>query len=748
MSSIQIHEFSTGIIPEQTADGGWISRGFTGQYMNVTLDSIPYEVERSIANKEFAVSEGAFSDRPTMIGREVLSDSGVWSVVAVVTKGKDEKGRSASLYRYFLTDATEGLERILAWIKSEERAGRSVVFDPFDCKGINDSTLSDVEDRSPALSTPSSLSSSTPLVIEPKQNYTPELMTQTARSKSNENGEAVAWAFNVEALEQPRRFQVIYSASDAAVRRIQQAISSTPIALTSEIDEQAIKSAIKSLINASQVKSDAVQALEASLRSVEATLKPGEQERFWQDIFDGQGAVNAQKQQIHSPQMIRLLTLRAMILPKTTSDYLKWLQPDSGKKSSEACDTALAFQSQLARSIQTSSQLGDNLRKGVNNVLEQVFNGSVAVESANWLLNTLNGGLWSVMMPQMLEALRQFLASVRSDHPVEAVFQYNSRIWQQIQLRLKMPVSVSSKGDPKYLAIAELFTKLREPAIAACFYQAARGLVPPEIYADASRTREFRSGTAFGIPLRREKSAIDHFLTVIAHPLTIGAMLALIVVIVGATIFKSIEASRKEAEKEQQAQRSQQKPDAEPPIKDIIPGTSLPSKLPSSEQFQETRTVLQNLVQGLSADSELIASSADKTQIKQRVIEALESSLLGKDVLKSEKTALNYQGIIEKVPPPDSQTDVQKRRWIALIHSYQLKKTQLTPAGYIKTDQSTYNQLKQDVRNRLIETLPQNSELGLPFKQTPSVQPSPSPSSPAILTNPPQHRVNNEQGKP
>lgn len=749
MSSIQIHEFSTGIIPERTADGGWISCGFTGQYMNVTLNSIPYEVERSIANKEFAVSEGAFRDRPPMIGREIVSDGGMLSVVAVVTKGKDEKGRSASLYRYFLTDAPKGLEKILAWIRSEERAGRGVVFNPFDRKDINHPNESYAEAQFPFLPALRSLSTPTPCIIESRQDCTPESINQLARTKAQENGEAVSWAFNVEALEQPRRFQVVYAASNIAMRRIQQAISSTPIAsISSAIDEQAIKSAIKSLINSSQVKPDAVQALEASLGSL-AALEPNEQEGFWQDIFDGQGAVNAQKQQIYSPQMIRLLTLRAMILPQTISDYLKWLQPDSGKKSSEACDIALAFQSQLSGSIQPSSQLGSNLRNGVNHVLEQVFHERVSVESANWLLNPSNRGLWAFVMPQMMEALRQFLASVRSNHSTEgAGFQYESRTWQQIRSRLKMSVPAASKGDPKYLAIAELFTNLGEPAIAVCFYQAARGLVPLGVYTDAKRTGAVKSRTAFGIPLRREKSVVEHFRSVLEHPITIGVMFALIVVIVGATVFKLIE-SRQEAEKEQYAKRSQQKPDTQPPITDLIPGTSLPAgKLPSSEQFKETRKVLQRLVEELSADPKVNtnASSLDKDQIKQRVIEALESSLLGGAVSDYEKTALNYQNIIENVPPPDYlQAEIEKQRWIALIYSYQLRNPSLTPDGFIKTGLPTYKKLKQDIRDRLVGTPLQNPETVSPSEQAPTAQPRPSLPPPEILRNPPQNRVNDKE---
>ncbi len=55
MTIIQIHEFSTGIRPQINPDGSWVSLGFTGQYMNATIQPIPYAVQRAIANKEFAI---------------------------------------------------------------------------------------------------------------------------------------------------------------------------------------------------------------------------------------------------------------------------------------------------------------------------------------------------------------------------------------------------------------------------------------------------------------------------------------------------------------------------------------------------------------------------------------------------------------------------------------------------------------------------------------------------------------------
>ncbi|MFM6898452.1 MAG: hypothetical protein ACKPKF_14555, partial [Microcystis panniformis] len=102
MTNIHIHEFSTGILVDGTGGAGeWRSRGFSGEYMNSTLDSIPAPVQLAIKNREFAVAEGASSENPAIIGREVEYNQEAWSVIAVVTRGRDEGGRGASLYRYF-----------------------------------------------------------------------------------------------------------------------------------------------------------------------------------------------------------------------------------------------------------------------------------------------------------------------------------------------------------------------------------------------------------------------------------------------------------------------------------------------------------------------------------------------------------------------------------------------------------------------------------------------------------------------
>ncbi|MFM7794353.1 MAG: hypothetical protein ACKO90_41915, partial [Microcystis panniformis] len=97
--------------------------------MNKTIEPVPAAIHSAITNREFAVAEGASREKPTVIGREIEATNEQWSVVAVVTRGKDDRGRSASLYRYFCCKGLAHLTDILCWLKAQ---GDIFIFDPFD----------------------------------------------------------------------------------------------------------------------------------------------------------------------------------------------------------------------------------------------------------------------------------------------------------------------------------------------------------------------------------------------------------------------------------------------------------------------------------------------------------------------------------------------------------------------------------------------------------------------------------------
>ncbi len=129
--TIAIHEFSTGIRVVGTANN-WHSVGFTG-YMNCTIDPIPPVVQNAISNQLFSVPVGDATDTPAMVGREVEENGEAWSVLAVVTRANDEKGRGISVYRYFLTEGKGKLEDLVRW---HSQSG-GLKFNPFDSKTPN-----------------------------------------------------------------------------------------------------------------------------------------------------------------------------------------------------------------------------------------------------------------------------------------------------------------------------------------------------------------------------------------------------------------------------------------------------------------------------------------------------------------------------------------------------------------------------------------------------------------------------------
>ncbi|MDD1444341.1 hypothetical protein MEO93_29185, partial [Dolichospermum sp. ST_sed3] len=75
--------------------------------------------------------------------------------------------------------------------------------------------------------------------------------------------------------------------------------------------EASLKPAIRKLIHSSQVKPEAVQVIVEGLENKEIKSD------YWETLFNKEGADIAIKQKIYSPQMVRLMTLRAMVIPET-----------------------------------------------------------------------------------------------------------------------------------------------------------------------------------------------------------------------------------------------------------------------------------------------------------------------------------------------------------------------------------------------------------------------------------------------
>ena len=87
--------------------------------------------------------------------------------------------------------------------------------------------------------------------------------------------------------------------------------------------EASLKVAIRSLIYKSQVNPDAVATIVSELNKEELTNQD------WEILFNKEGADIAIEKEIYAPNMIRLLTLRALVIPETLSEFLRFFRCDA-----------------------------------------------------------------------------------------------------------------------------------------------------------------------------------------------------------------------------------------------------------------------------------------------------------------------------------------------------------------------------------------------------------------------------------
>ncbi|MFM6530034.1 MAG: hypothetical protein ACKPIB_17345, partial [Dolichospermum sp.] len=485
-----------------------VSLGFTGQYMNVTTEPIPEVIERSIANREFAVAEGASSDQPAIIGRVLKTGENTFSVLAIVTRGRDEKGRSASMYRYFFTqgkekDAFLNLRYILAWWESQETPPR---FNPFDIQEVGNPHICDINTLSFPQVTPREIDRNDykPILLSPTEQLNLLSINILALKKynTNPNGQLTSWAFNVEALEKPERFLVIQAASDKAYQILQKAITNTPKALLPAVvtDEEAIKSAIRGLMNSSQVKPENVKVMADALANDKIISA------YWHTLFDGQGAKTAIGQKIYSPQMVRLITLRAVVIPETMLEFLSWLNIKPGQKTDDNQTVSLEFQKAIRPALPK-----DKLANSIKCILPELLNESskITPEAIAWLLKS-NDSVWASgckdFINDVLYDLQLIFESLKGKNPnLSSLYKCDPQTWARLDSYKRLIYSSHAPHKlEEYTGFAKLFENLEDYPLSAYFYQVSQCIVPKRVFEKLPNSHNDYSFELIGLRLNRE----------------------------------------------------------------------------------------------------------------------------------------------------------------------------------------------------------------------------------------------------
>jgi len=514
---IEIHEFSTGIVIETKADGSWFSRGFTGRYMNCTLDPIPYPIQEAISNRLFAIAEGASSDTPAMIGREVGTQGEIWSVVAVVTKARDES-RSFSAYRYFCVEGKGNLHKILRFLKENP-----LQFNPLDEKTIGNPHLfiDNHETKIPLENFQDLLSESIPVIVPFHRNCNHTMINAITEEMAGEN--MTAWAYNVQALDKPASFYVIKPHDEKAEAIIRKSLSNQVITNRPIFDEQKIKTAVTSLCKRNKIKVEYIKTLE------EALSNPDINDTFWQSIFDGQGLKQAKSQGIYNDEMTRLFTLQGLILPRTLPEFLKWLKDI---KRDDLLTISNNFQYDILKILThefRSEYIVKKIELGViliillknNSLIKQVIN-LLKTEKSLWGYYYINQV--SHQIDEDLKLMKNY-SQYESLYNSFYIFNYDS--WKEIRDELTIawrvpPNSNRFKPIAKYQVWVRLFDGLNESKFALFFAHIAYDTIPKNIFTKVQSvkfTKNFYYVTYF-VKMRRDVSIYELFIFNLKNLLT------------------------------------------------------------------------------------------------------------------------------------------------------------------------------------------------------------------------------------
>jgi len=477
---IEIHEFSTLIDDTKTSEDGLEIRRFDS-FMNKTLDPVPYAIEKAILNKEFAITENTVTDEPALIGREISQNEGEWSVLAVIIRGSDTLGHHFSAYRYFYTEGKGNLKHLLHWWIDEKYP----VFNPLEPAKVRfyetqenlDIPLDNFQDL---------LEGTSPIILPTYKPLTRHTLHAIEQKIAGEND--IAYPGNVGELEELKSFHVIYPTSLEAEELISQV--SEP-AKESIITEHDLKIAIQNLINRDAVKLEYLEILETALSD------PKINEKIWTSVFDARGVSVAISEKIYTAEMVRLLTLCAIIIPSTLPIFLGWLQAASKQK--EYSNISLNFQYELINRLGEKSttideiikkiskktpKITQKIREGVKLIITHLLEQPSLLELSICLLASPQG-LWATFYHHEVKNKIDHDLSLMSEFARNTKERDSFKIpeWEHIWQQIKVFwLFRGGHNMSQYLPLAKLFEGLGNYEFSAVFYKIAIGSVPKSVF--------------------------------------------------------------------------------------------------------------------------------------------------------------------------------------------------------------------------------------------------------------------------
>ena len=214
MEILHLHDFIAAIDIDLQRQGKLSQENF----ITCRVDSIPEAIYRDICQQLLKISNFSQNNsKPVMIGQELKYKQQTWSMIAVVTIDHPKK---KLLYRYLITDGLGKIPVIIAWYNDDENSkngsfdfSSSQYFAQAHSYSYNNLTYPqtpyELEDLS---QNAAKIKRNHPLIVpydDQKYPYPPIILHQLAK-KIKKGHDLTAWAYNVENINYPQKFQVIY----------------------------------------------------------------------------------------------------------------------------------------------------------------------------------------------------------------------------------------------------------------------------------------------------------------------------------------------------------------------------------------------------------------------------------------------------------------------------------------------------------------------------------------------------------
>ena len=236
--------------------------------------------------------------------------------------------------------------------------------------------------------------------------------------------------------------------------------------------ETSLRPAIRKLIHSSQVKPEAVGVIVAGLENENVTAED------WETLFNKEGAEIAIKQKIYSPQLVRLITLRAIVIPETLPEFLAWLNMQGVKKLDQHQTISLELQKAI-RGLFPQEQL----TKGINYLLMNLLNQQISVDCVYWLLTT-DGSAWFYAQKEFITDVKydlQLICDYFAGQLDQKFFKRRKQVWASLISDWRSIQKGNHKSE-EYQPLAELLARLKEYELAAYFYQVSQGNVTNNLF--------------------------------------------------------------------------------------------------------------------------------------------------------------------------------------------------------------------------------------------------------------------------